>query len=212
MYSAHLDRPFVEERFAAVEGVDPHWARADLVDDPLKQREVQHPRLPVRANPGFRRSTTRSGKSYAAVLDEHPWRGAACLQRPHDRRHLSPAEFQRTVAAEGGTALIEVLTQRRHDRAVRPLQRWPFAHLRARVSVGVGAATDEAAVAQHDQPLTTRPAALETTGKMDQRHGYFLDRFFMYDRDQLSFLSHDLRVDEQTNNKRRIHDAISKYS
>ena len=152
---AHLDRALVQERLAVVEKVDSHERGADLVDDAAKKVEVQHSGLARSRDAGFRRAARLVARDVAGrgALDEHPRRERPRVERADDRLLIFlERQLQRAVAAEFRSAAVELIPQLEDCR--------PCPHIAYRrgacvpehaLAVGVGAAADNAAVAQHHE-------------------------------------------------------------
>ena len=118
MYSTHLHRALVQERFAVVEEVDASERRPDLVDHLREDAEVEHAGLTRPGDAGFRRAARLVARDVAGrgAFDEHAPGVTPRVERAHGRFDiLRERPFQRAVAAEGGTGAVEVFPERGDD-------------------------------------------------------------------------------------------------
>ena len=184
----HLHRALVQERFAVVEEINSHERRAHFIDDAAEQVEIEHACLPRACDAGLGRAARLIARDVARgrAFDVHARGQRARVDRAHDRSLVSlQRQLQRAIAAEPRAACIQIGAQLRDRGAVPHLadRRGPHVAEDA-VRVRIGAAADDAAVAEHDQ-RRPGPRALETCGQEVEGH-YFLVNFFMYDS-SLSF-------------------------
>src|SRR5262249_12900702 len=144
-----------------------------LVDDAAEQIEVEHAGLARARDAGLRRAAGFGAGDVAGgrALDVHPRRQRAGVDWPHRRRPLLPErQLQRTVAAEPRPAAVQVGPQPRHDVAAPPLADRGGARVAEHaLAVGIRAAADDAAVAEHHE-RAPRPAALKAGGEVIEGH------------------------------------------
>ena len=170
---AHFDRALVEERLAVIEEVDPRQRGSNFVDDPPEQIEIEHAGFPRASDPGFRCAARLVARDVAGrrAFDEHARGKRPGVERPRRRGLIFPkGHLQRAVAAEFRSASVELLAQ--------PHDRWSAPDLADRhlariaehaVGVRIGAAADDAAVAEHDEHLP-RPGTAEASSQEVQGH------------------------------------------
>ena len=170
---AHLDRALVEERFAVVEEVDAYQRRSGFVDDAREHVPVEHAGLTRARDAGFRGAARLEARDVAGrrALDVQPAGQRRNIEIAHGRRLVwRQRQLQRAVAAERRAPGIEVFAQLARDRPTPDLGE----RRRAKVAehplgVRIGAAADDAAVAEHDGNRPG-PAAGEAGGEVVQRH------------------------------------------
>ncbi len=171
---AHLDGPLVQERLAVVEEVDAFQGRADFGQHALEELDVEHAGLPRLGDPGLG-SAARIEAGHVAcggALDIHPRRQWRHRERSL-RRGLVGLERQleRAVAAEARPAAVQILAQLRGCGAGPDVADGADAGVTEdALAVGVGAAADDAAVAQQDGRVP-RPGTGEVGGEIAFRHG-----------------------------------------
>ncbi len=169
----HLDGAPVKERFAVIEEVDSHERRARFIDDAGEEIEVEHARLARARDPGLGRATRLAAGDVAGrgALDVHARRQGPRVERSLGRTvAFLERQLERTVAAEGGAAAIQIPAQRGDRRSA------PDIGHRRRTCVAehappirVRAAAHDPAVAEHDE-RAPRPCAREAGREEVQRH------------------------------------------
>ena len=117
---AHLHGALVQEGLAVVEEVDADQRRPGLVDHPLEDLEIEHPRLTRARDAGFRRAARLLARDVAGGggLDVQPRRQLRNVQIPLRRGLvLLERQLERAVPAELRAAGVQVAAQVRGGRA-----------------------------------------------------------------------------------------------
>ena len=172
---AHLNGALVQERLAVVEEVDSAERRPGLVDRLREQVPVEHAGLPRPGDAGLGRAARLEARDVTGggALDVQ-----AVRERPDVHLALRDGlvrrerQLQRAVAAERRAAGVQILRAAGGPSArSRSSATWTSARRPARAWRRIGAAADDAAVAEHARRSSAaRNRCNGWRGSSDMRH------------------------------------------